>query len=433
MAGPQATVLLVEDDADLLEVTQLFLEGEGFIVVPARNGERALKLLERFRPDVILTDLMMPVLDGFGFIKAYRTRPGEPAPVVVVSSLARYLVEARKLGVAAALEKPFDLAVLTDVLRRVGAGQPVADLAPPPPSPELEAARLHTISELQLDQPAPEENLHAFIDQVAAHFRVPIALISVVTEHAQFWTAGCGIPEEFASARGGPRHDSFCTHAVVGRSPLVVQDTRENPLFQGNVFTTRHGIRFYAGVPLVTRHGESIGTLCLLDQVPREFTHADLELLRVLGCCVLSALEWREKRLRPEIPESSYRFLEYLDRELDILGKRAFQELAVAEAARAAERRTRLGFVVLAVPPPRLKQVVRELRGVGDSSFLGRLGHSRVGGLLPGLTAAEARGAAQAVGGPDAVVAAADLEGYTANVTRLFEDLELSLGDAGLA
>jgi GAF domain-containing protein len=62
---------------------------------------------------------------------------------------------------------------------------------------------------------------------------------------------------------------------VAARAALVVQDTLDNPFFRDNILVRAKGLRFYAGVPLISRHGEALGTLCVLDQHARTFTHKD--------------------------------------------------------------------------------------------------------------------------------------------------------------
>ncbi len=67
-------VLVVEDDPDTLQVTEMVLEGRSCRTVGAENGRRALSVLEVLDPDVIITDMMMPELDGLGFIEEYLKR-----------------------------------------------------------------------------------------------------------------------------------------------------------------------------------------------------------------------------------------------------------------------------------------------------------------------------------------------------------------------
>src|SRR5512147_2070193 len=109
-------------------------------------------------------------------------------------------------------------------------------------------------------------SMDRFAKRVAAIFEVPICLVSIVTEHQERWSSQCGLPEEVAKTGGMERVHSYCTHSVAAQQPLIVQDAAENPLFAHNPFQRRVGFRFYAGAPLITRQGQDIGTLCLLDK-----------------------------------------------------------------------------------------------------------------------------------------------------------------------
>ena len=102
----QLLVLLVEDDADLAEVTQAALEHEGLQVVVAHDGLEALELIDKLRPQVVVTDLVMPVLDGLELIRRHAARPAPRAPVIAVSAVAARLRVARELGAAEVLLKP---------------------------------------------------------------------------------------------------------------------------------------------------------------------------------------------------------------------------------------------------------------------------------------------------------------------------------------
>jgi CheY-like chemotaxis protein len=432
----QKLVLFIDDEPDLLELAQILLEAQDdFVVVTARDGRRALRLLDAFEPDVIVTDMMMPVLDGFGFLREYKAR-GMAAPVIATSAFEPYLEHARALGAEAVLPKPFETASLIPLIREVAARKRTAGPHPRPTTGEEAAEehrRLHAILDMGLDQPAPEPGLHRFIDEVAAFFDVPVALISVVTTDRQFWTAGCGIPEDLAVSRGTPREESFCTHAVAARAALVVQDTLDHPFFHHNVLVETRGLRFYAGVPLIARHGEALGTLCLLDFQARHFTHTDLEILSVFGRRVLAVIEWRERTASPEIPQGAFRYLEYLDRDLDIFGAAGFRDVACIEAARSVEAGIPIACVVLAVPLRRLREVAESLRERYPRSLVGRLGHARLGWLCPALTAGQAREAALALAGPHGFAEAVDLGQYAGAVRTALKNVEQTLGDAGLA
>ena len=120
MAKP-ARVLVVEDEASVGQVVVDVLADEGHEVRWATNGRDALALLDHWRPDVIVLDLMMPVMDGRAFRAAQRRLPDTVArvPVVVLSGMREARATAEELGAAAVLAKPFELEELVETVGQV--------------------------------------------------------------------------------------------------------------------------------------------------------------------------------------------------------------------------------------------------------------------------------------------------------------------------
>jgi CheY-like chemotaxis protein len=113
-------VLVVDDDPGVREVLELSLLTEGYEVQAAANGREALAVLQRWRPDLILLDLMMPVLDGWSFRAEQLARRGlSDIPVIVLSAGAAVRRHAQVLAAADVLEKPFDLDTLLRIVRSV--------------------------------------------------------------------------------------------------------------------------------------------------------------------------------------------------------------------------------------------------------------------------------------------------------------------------
>jgi CheY-like chemotaxis protein len=108
-------VLIVEDVADLRDFYAILLREEGYECACATDGSDALRWLS-WDPDVILLDLMMPVMDGYEFYARMRDLPGEHPPVIVVSAVAPS--RSALPGIHATLSKPFDFSQL---LHRVAA------------------------------------------------------------------------------------------------------------------------------------------------------------------------------------------------------------------------------------------------------------------------------------------------------------------------
>ena len=87
--GKTARVLVIDDDEHILALLGEALGTEGYEVQGAMDGADAIGAIRRSRPDVILLDLMMPVLDGYSFLELYKQLPGPHAPVIVITAAAR--------------------------------------------------------------------------------------------------------------------------------------------------------------------------------------------------------------------------------------------------------------------------------------------------------------------------------------------------------
>ena len=111
-------MLVVDDDPDIRELLFTALADEGFEVVPAANGEEALAIIKTFRPDVIVLDLMMPVMDGWQFAGELHQRD-EDIPLVLLSAARDLPAHAKSLGAAEIIAKPFDLSELLPKIARV--------------------------------------------------------------------------------------------------------------------------------------------------------------------------------------------------------------------------------------------------------------------------------------------------------------------------
>jgi GAF domain-containing protein len=111
----------------------------------------------------------------------------------------------------------------------------------------------------------------------------PIALITLVDANRQFFLSSSGLPEPVSSARQSPLEYSICQHAVAAGRPLIVNDTRSEAALAGSAAVIDLGVTAYAGIPLMTPAGYAIGTLCVVDVVPREWTDDQVTLLSDLA------------------------------------------------------------------------------------------------------------------------------------------------------
>jgi CheY-like chemotaxis protein len=105
-------LLVVEDIPNVLELLEVTLKFQGYQVLSAKNGEEALKILEKEKPALVITDILMPVLDGFAFVQKIRSNP-ETQDIPVIFLSATYVTRedrdfALSLGASLFIEKPFD-------------------------------------------------------------------------------------------------------------------------------------------------------------------------------------------------------------------------------------------------------------------------------------------------------------------------------------
>ncbi len=148
----------------------------------------------------------------------------------------------------------------------------------------LDALRRYAI----LDTP-PEEEFDDAAHLAARACGTPIALVSLVDADRLWFKARVGL-----DAAEAPRAGSFCADAIARLDLLVVPDAEADARFAGHSLVTgRPPVRFYAGAPLCTRDGFSLGTLCVMDHVPRQLSPEQAEILRILSRRAVGQLEQR--------------------------------------------------------------------------------------------------------------------------------------------
>ena len=114
-----STILLAEDDLEIRDIVQELLEQRGYDVIPARTGRQALDFLSldpRSPPDVVILDLMMPIVTGWQVLEAIQHDPAlASVPVVILTATS----QDRPSGAAAFLRKPFRIEALLETLERL--------------------------------------------------------------------------------------------------------------------------------------------------------------------------------------------------------------------------------------------------------------------------------------------------------------------------
>jgi diguanylate cyclase (GGDEF)-like protein len=148
-----------------------------------------------------------------------------------------------------------------------------------PDIPPDEETRLKTLRSLNILDTSPEERFDRLTRMAKRMFGVPIALVSLVDENRQWFKSCIGLPVSET-----PRDISFCGHAILGDEIFIIPDATKDERFADNplVLNEPH-IRFYAGCPLRHLDGSKLGTLCIIDQKPRDLDKDELEALKDLA------------------------------------------------------------------------------------------------------------------------------------------------------
>ena len=160
-----------------------------------------------------------------------------------------------------------------------------------PEKPLDETQRLRALHSLNILDTPQDERFDRLTRLAKRIFDVPIALVTFIDDERQ-WVKSCAGVEVSEMHRD----ISFCGHAILGDEVLVIPDMSKDPRFSGNPLVTgkEASVSFYAGCPIKSLDGSKLGTLCIVDEVPREFSDDDCENLKDLAAMVereLSVLE----------------------------------------------------------------------------------------------------------------------------------------------
>ena len=212
----------------------------------------------------------------------------------------------------------------------------------PAPKPKNEAKRLNILWQYDVLDTVPEKVFDDLTDLAATICEAPIALISLVDEDRQWFKAKTGVTISETS-----RDISFCAHAILGDDLFIIPDATKDNRFKNNpLVIAKPKIRFYAGAPLITPDGHALGSLCVMDKVPRKLRPDQQQALRVLAHHVVSQLELRRHALElTAVNQSHEQLKEELNRakvEIERLRKflGRFQSAKLSVTSKSAVRRS---------------------------------------------------------------------------------------------
>ena len=166
-----------------------------------------------------------------------------------------------------------------------------------PSLPINEKQRLEALYSYQLFDGVGQSDFNAIVKLASKICDTPISLITLVTPDKQIFTAKVGLEADETD-----RNVAFCAHAILSpNEPLVVPNAKEDDRFRNNPLVTGDpNIVFYTGIPLTTRDGFGLGTLCVIDTKKRELTADQLDSLDILSKQVVRLFELRKVTLSLE-------------------------------------------------------------------------------------------------------------------------------------
>ena len=165
------------------------------------------------------------------------------------------------------------------------------------PTRSSEASRQKALADYDIIDTPNEAEFDDIVALASAICGTSVSLVSLLTEDRQWFKAAKGIEE-----RDTPRSNAICGYAVQQDDVLEIEDTAKDPRTADNhLIVQEKGLRFYAGAPLRTPQGVTIGTLCVLDTKPRQLTDLQRQTLRTLADQVMTQLELRRTLRTQEI------------------------------------------------------------------------------------------------------------------------------------
>ena len=197
------------------------------------------------------------------------------------------------------------------------------------PLPDNEQQRIETLLQYAVLDSDSEQAFDDLVRLASRICGVPIAWISLVDACRQWFKAKVGV--EISET---PRDIAFCSHAILQPDMMVVPDATKDDRFMDNPLVTMSpNIRFYAGMPLITPAGFALGTLCVIDRVPRQLTPSQTDALGILGHQIVSQLELRLRTLELERSIAALGQAEQEQQELIFAIDHGFEGMALLDEA----------------------------------------------------------------------------------------------------
>jgi|GEM_PF-6503641 len=163
--------------------------------------------------------------------------------------------------------------------------------------------RLSALARSQLMDTGKDENFDRLTRLAADLVGAPVSVMTLVDENRQFFKSAVGLSGWPAETRGTGLSHSFCQHVVTSGAPLIVPDSRANPLLRDNPAINDLGVEAYLGFPIHSPEGFALGSLCVIDRHPRQWTEHQIRLMRDLSELVSAQIKLYDEARRRQTAE----------------------------------------------------------------------------------------------------------------------------------
>ncbi|HZY67695.1 MAG TPA: sensor domain-containing diguanylate cyclase [Devosia sp.] len=258
-----------------------------------------------------------------------------------------------------------------------------------------EEARLAALRRYDIRGAGDAKPFQRIVDLVQQVMGVPMAAVSLIESDRQIFKATRGLN----GVAEGPRADAFCHYTIAQQAPFAVQDARLDARFAGHPMVSGEpNIRSYLGVPLTTPDGYNVGSLCALDDEPRQFDRTQGEILRKLAEIVVEHFELQQIAKQDSLTGALTRRGFYAEVEKEFLRAQRYERpstLVAIDVDHFKSVNDRFGHpagdaVLVSIANACMSNMRR-------SDIFGRLGGEEFALLLPETDAQEARDAAERI------------------------------------
>jgi GAF domain-containing protein len=287
----ERNVLCVAPEDDLAAITDAIETENSLAPLAATSVSAAESVLEDRDVDCVVTAYELPDGTGLDVVAAIRSaspqtpcvlftdvKPGD----IDTASFEEMIVEYLNSDLPDAHERlGFVVSDLIEHASQVGFLVP-----------DDEEARLAALAEYDVEELPVEESFGRLTDLVASHFDVAVAFVGLIEEDEENFLACHG-----ADWGSLTREDTICTHSMLQKDVMVVEDIGDDRRFSDNETLVNLGIVSYAGANMTTSDGQVIGQLCLIDHEPRDYSESEREELQQFAATAMEILELRQSVL----------------------------------------------------------------------------------------------------------------------------------------